>query len=62
MVSRPIHIAGVLRTRINQLAHQSGQLHAIEVKARLIAELQALAAAGARFDQLSQHLDRAAGA
>jgi hypothetical protein len=52
-----IRITGPLKSRINRLAHARAQRFALDEQARLIAELQELAATGASHDDLHAHLD-----
>lgn len=48
-----------LRARINRAAHAAAQRHEAEVRAKLMAEVQALRESGVGHDELLQHLDRA---
>lgn len=52
-----IRITGVLKSRVNRLAHARAQRYALDETDRLIAELAQLAADGASQDDLHKRLD-----
>lgn len=52
----PPQLPRSIREQINRLAHAAGVRHGNETKARLMAELLALAANGARAPELAAHL------
>jgi len=57
MKNSPIRITGPLKSRINRIAHSRAQRFALDEQARLIAELQELAATGVGHDVLHARLD-----
>jgi hypothetical protein len=52
-----IHITGVLKSRINRLAHARAQRYALDETARLTRELLELSSNGADLDALHARLD-----
>lgn len=47
-----------LRSRVNQLAHRLGQQHAQQQRSAITAELERLAATGARYSDIAAALER----
>lgn len=58
MEQKKTRLPSNLRSRINRLAHESGQHHAIEQRDRLMKEIEQMTAQGATFDALMAYLDK----
>jgi len=56
--TREAALPKAIRTRINQLAHHSGQRHEAQVKAALLDSMKHLMATGASLAELTDAMDR----
>jgi len=56
-----VRIVGPLKSRANQLAHARALAYEVEVRAKIMAELQAAADGGARLEALHRLLDELEG-
>lgn len=57
MSSKTVILSSELRSRVNQIAHTAGQKHAIDMRAKLLQDLQRLAQVGATAQAMREHLD-----